>query len=103
LSTAELSARLGPNYPDNAAAGVDPHGFPNGLEARRENVLNAAVRISLAQTDTTAKVGETFTVRTEAVALTGHRFPAGFSQERTTYVQSASKTIMDCFCISPAI
>jgi len=26
-------------------------------------------------------------VRVECVALTGHRFPAGFSQERTTYIQ----------------
>ena len=34
-----------------------------------------------------AQLGQPFTVRVEAIALTGHRFPAGFSQERTTYIQ----------------
>jgi hypothetical protein len=43
--------------------------------------------MSLKQTDASATVGGTFTVRAEAVALTGHRFPAGLSQERTTYIQ----------------
>ncbi len=28
-----------------------------------------------------------FTVRAECIALTGHRFPAGFSQERSAYIQ----------------
>ena len=52
-----------------------------------EDLLNAAVRISLAKTDQTPSSGRTFKVRAEAVALTGHRFPAGFSQERTAYIQ----------------
>jgi hypothetical protein len=41
----------------------------------------------LNKTDTSAQLGQKFSVRLEAVSLTGHRFPAGFSQERTTYVQ----------------
>jgi len=89
MSPAELSARLGPNYPDPYATGIDTHGVPNGLATRRQDLLKAATRVSLSNTDTTAQVGQTFTVRLEAVALTGHRFPAGFSQERTAYVQLA--------------
>ena len=30
-------------------------------------------------------------MRVEAVSLTGHRFPAGFSQERTTYIELTVK------------
>ncbi|MFZ3216506.1 MAG: hypothetical protein WA192_10645 [Candidatus Acidiferrales bacterium] len=87
MSPAELSARLGSGYPDPYATGVDSHGVPNGLATRREDLMSAAARINLSQSDTTAQLGQTFTVRLEAVALTGHRFPAGFSQERTAYVQ----------------
>ena len=87
LSLSELQARLGSDYPDVFAAGTDSHGFPFSLETRREGLLNSAVRISLAKSDQTAQVGGTFTARVEAVSLTGHRFPAGFSQERTAYVQ----------------
>src|SRR5713101_6827682 len=83
----ELSARLGPGYPDPYATGTDSHGVPVGLATRRHNLLDAAVRISLNKTDTSAQLGQKFSVRLEAVSLTGHRFPAGFSQERTTYVQ----------------
>ncbi len=83
----ELSARLGPGYPDPYATGTDSHGVPVGLATRRNNLLDAAVRISLNKTDTSAQLGQKFSVRLEAVSLTGHRFPAGFSQERTTYVQ----------------
>ena len=89
LSLAELSARLGPNYPDPYATGTDTHGVPNGLATRRADLMNAAARISLSKSDTAAQVGQAFTVRLEAVALTGHRLPAGFSQERTVYVQLA--------------
>src|SRR4029077_17839409 len=32
-----------------------------------------------------------FLVRAEAVSLTGHRFPAGFSQERTAYIELTVK------------
>jgi hypothetical protein len=87
LSLAELQARLGSDYPDVFQPGTDTHGFPYSIESRREALLNSAVRIGLSNTDPTATVGGTFTVRLEAAALTGHRFPAGFSQERTTYVQ----------------
>lgn len=87
LSTPELQARLGPDYPDPYAPGNDEYGNPKSLAARREALLKAATRISLGQTDSSALLGDTFTVRAEAVSLTGHRFPAGFSQERTTYIQ----------------
>ncbi len=83
----ELRARLGSDYPDPNASGVDDHGFPKSLSTRREALLKAAVRVNLDKSDSTARLGETFTVRAECVALTGHRFPAGFSQERTTYIQ----------------
>jgi hypothetical protein len=89
LSVAELSARLGAGYPDPYATGTDSHGVPNGLATRRADLMHAAARISLSKTDTTAQVGQSFMVRLEAVALTGHRLPAGFSQERTVYVQLA--------------
>ena len=87
----ELQARLGSDYPDPNALGIDDHGFPLSLEARREALLQAAVRINLSHTDSTVTPGGTFTVRVECVALTGHRFPAGFSQERTTYIQLSVK------------
>jgi hypothetical protein len=87
LYPAELQARLGADYPDPYQAGVDQYGIPNSLAQRREDLLDAAVRVSLATTDPVAQLGQTFTVRAECVALTGHRFPAGFSQERTTYLQ----------------
>jgi len=87
LYPAELQARLGADYPDPYQAGVDQYGIPNSLAQSREDLLDAAVRVSLAKTDPVAQLGQTFTVRAECVALTGHRFPAGFSQERTTYLQ----------------
>ncbi len=89
LTPNELSARLGAGYPDPYMAGTDPHGVPNGLATRREDLMKAAARISLSKTDPTAQSGQPFTVRLEAVSLTGHRLPAGFSQERTVYVQLA--------------
>lgn len=87
LTTAELQSRLGPTYPDILQPGTDTHGIPFSLEARREALLQAAVRIDASQTDATTQVGGTFMVRIQAVSLTGHRFPAGFSQERTAYIQ----------------
>jgi hypothetical protein len=83
----EIRARLGPDHPDTYGAGADTHGIPTALATRRQGLLNAAVRINLDKTDQTARLGDSFNVRVEAVALTGHRFPAGFSQERTAYVQ----------------
>jgi hypothetical protein len=87
LYPSEMQARLGPDYPDPYQAGVDEYGIPNSLAQRRQDLLDAAVRISLAKTDSQAQLGQTFTGRAECVALTGHRFPAGFSQERTAYLQ----------------
>ena len=114
LSWQELTTRLGPDYSDPitgstginsdgtpGGTAVDPggiictlaqpclneNGIPRSMELRREALLKNAVRISLKQTDATAAIGGTLTVRAEAVALTGHRFPAGLSQERTTYIQ----------------
>ena len=89
MSPTELSARLGSGYPDPYMTGADTHGVPNGLATRREDLMKAAARINLGKTDPTAQLGQTFTVRLEAVSLTGHRLPAGFSQERTVYVQLA--------------
>lgn len=86
-SLADLQSRLGSDYPDIFQPGTDSHGFPYSLESRREALLNAAVRIGLSGTDASTSVGSTFNVQLDAVALTGHRFPAGFSQERTAYVQ----------------
>lgn len=87
LGTDELRARLGSDYPDVNQPGADAHGFPYALETRRQDLLKAAVRVSLDKTDATVQSGQSFMVRAEAVALTGHRFPAGFSQERTAYMQ----------------
>ena len=87
LSIGDLRSRLGADYPDVFQTGTDGHGLPYSLESRREALLKAAVRIDTSQTDQTAAVGGLFTVRVQAVSLTGHRFPAGFSQERTTYIQ----------------
>jgi hypothetical protein len=87
MSAGELQARLGPDYPDPYQSGVDEYGIPLSLGARRQALLDAATRVSLAKTDQQASVGGMLTVRAEAVSLTGHRFPAGFSQERTAYIQ----------------
>jgi hypothetical protein len=83
----ELQARLGSDYPDPYQTGVDEYGIPLALASRRRALLENAARISLDKTDKTAQLGQKFTVRAECVSLTGHRFPAGFSQERTAYIQ----------------
>ncbi len=83
----ELRARLGADYPDPYEPGTDDAGIPKALAARREALLKAAVRINLDKSDRDITPGQPFTIRAECVALTGHRFPAGFSQERTTYLQ----------------
>lgn len=91
LPLSELRARLGSKYPNPYATGKDSHGIPLGLATRRVDLLKSAVRIDLNKTDQTATVGQPFMVRVEAVALTGHRFPSGFSQERTAYIQLSVK------------
>ena len=87
LSADELKTRLGSTYPDPNAQSTDTHGLPVSIATRRADLMKAATRVSLAKTDGSVEPGGTFNVRVEAVSLTGHRFPAGFSQERTTYVQ----------------
>lgn len=72
------------NYPPDA---VDEYGIPLNLRQRRDDLARAAVRIDLDRTDESARLGEEFTARVRAVALTGHRLPAGFSQERGVWVQ----------------
>lgn len=86
LSDAELRARLGPDRPDTDAPGVDEHGIPNSLVTRREDLLKAGLRLYLDRTDARATLGSKFNVRVTALALTGHNWPSGFSQERTTWI-----------------
>ncbi len=87
LSDAELRERLGSDYPSIDEPGVDEYGTPLSIRQRREDLLKAAARINLDLTDQQAGLGETLHARVTATALTGHRLPAGFSQERTTYIQ----------------
>jgi hypothetical protein len=114
VSWLELTIRIGGDYPDpiTGSTGINPDGTPGGtaidpggiictlddpclneygqprsLELRRKALLANAVRMNIQKTDTTATLGGTFNVRAEVAALTGHRFPAGLSQERTTYIQ----------------
>jgi hypothetical protein len=87
----ELRSRLGNDYPPIDEPGIDEHGMPKALADRRYDLLKAAVRINLDKSDKKVKVGGTFNVRVTATALTGHRFPAGFSQERTTYIELSVK------------
>jgi hypothetical protein len=109
VSFDELKARLGPDSSDPSTGtteGFDDAGVPDpgnincdntpcynedglsrALKQRREDLLKNAVRITLKGTDGKVRLGDTFVVRLEAAALTGHRFPGGLSQERTAYVQ----------------
>ena len=87
LGCATITPQCGSDYPDPYLNTIDTHGLPTAIATRREDLMKAAVRISLNKTDSTARIGQPFTVRLEAVSLTGHRLPAGFSQERTVYVQ----------------
>ena len=75
------------DYPDPYEPGVDGYGNPLALASRRQKLLEQAARIDATQTDPQAILGQDFTVRVNAVGLSGHRFPAGFSQERTAYIQ----------------
>jgi hypothetical protein len=87
MSATELQARLGSDYPDPYQTGVDGYGNPLALATRRQMLLEQAARVDVSQSDAQAIPGQNFTVRVNAVGLTGHRFPAGFSQERTAYIQ----------------
>jgi hypothetical protein len=83
----ELKTRIGDDNFDPDDPDVDEYGLPMSLNVRRAEQMKAGVRMDLKQTDSQASLGGTLVVRPELVALTGHRFPAGLSQERTTYVQ----------------
>jgi hypothetical protein len=87
LSGADLKARLGPDYPDPYETGIDEYGIPKSLASRRQKLLEQAARIDVTKTDPRANLGQEMVVRLDAVGLSGHRYPAGFSQERTAYVQ----------------
>ena len=87
LSAAELKARLGSDYPDPYVSGNDEYGIPLALATRRQKLLENAARVDVSKTDPTAIPGQEFVVRVDAVGLSGHRYPAGFSQERTAYIQ----------------
>ena len=49
LYPSELQARLGADYPDPYEPGVDEYGIPLALSQRRQDLLDAAARISLSQ------------------------------------------------------
>jgi hypothetical protein len=87
LSAADLRARLGPDYPDPYEPGVDEYGIPKALASRRQKLLENAARLDVSKTDPSAALGKEMVVRVDAVGLAGHRYPAGFSQERTAYLQ----------------
>jgi hypothetical protein len=87
MSAAELQARLGSDYPDPYQTGTDEYGNPLALATRRQNLLENASRVDVSKSDPQAVPGQPFTVRVNAVGLSGHRYPAGFSQERTAYIQ----------------
>jgi hypothetical protein len=83
----ELRARLAADRPDSDTEGVDEFGTPRSMSQRRRDLLDASVRLYLDKTDPSARLGRPFDVRVTAIALTGHNFPAGFSQERTTWIE----------------
>lgn len=91
----EMRERLGADRISAFAEGMDEHRTEDGqvvqiplaLQTRREDLLKASARLYLDLTDDTATLGSTFHARVTAIALTGHNFPAGFSQERTTWIE----------------
>ncbi|MDH3601196.1 MAG: hypothetical protein OEU26_16370, partial [Candidatus Tectomicrobia bacterium] len=91
----ELRERIGADRVSAFAPGEDVHRTADGtevrvplsLQTRRERLLQASARLYLDLTDDTATLGETFHARVTAIALTGHNFPSGFSQERTTWIE----------------
>jgi hypothetical protein len=89
LSAADLKTRLGSDYPDPYELGLDEYGIPKALASRRQKLLENAARIDVSKTDPQGILGKEMVVRLDAVGLAGHRYPAGFSQERTAYVQLA--------------
>src|SRR5262249_1934161 len=78
---------LAAEFPDAWArsAGLDESGVPLGLEARREQLLRHTFRLGIARP---LRVGSRLEVpvRNQHVGA-GHRVPAGFSQERETWLE----------------
>ena len=87
LSASESAGQAGFHPPDPYQAGSDAYGIPLALSSRRQDLLNQAARIDASATDPSAAFGQDLVVRVDAVGLSGHRFPAGFSQERTAYIK----------------
>jgi len=88
LSAAELKARLGPDYPDPYETGVDEYGIRRHWpRAGRSFWKRRAYRCL--ENRSPGSPGREMVVRLDAVGLAGHRYPGGFSQERTAYVQLA--------------
>lgn len=78
---------LAAEFPDAWAEtrALDPSGVPLGLEARREQLLRHTFRFAVAKP---TRVGARLEIPIEIEnAGAGHRVPAGFSQERETWVE----------------
>jgi len=78
---------LSPDLPESAldAPGLDDQGVPLGLRARRELLLRRTFRFELGEA---RRVGVTLEVPIVLENIgAGHRVPAGFSQERETWVE----------------
>ena len=78
---------LTPEFPEAWAtdATLDANGLPLGLELRREQLLRHTFRFSL---DRPTRVGARLEIPVEIQNVgAGHRVPAGFSQERETWVE----------------
>jgi hypothetical protein len=65
--------------------GVDADGVPVGVRARRDQLLRAALRLSLGEGRRAGRTLEVPVVIENVGA--GHRVPAGFSQEREVWVE----------------
>jgi hypothetical protein len=78
---------LSSEFPDGWAdeTALDPSGVPVGLEARRDQLLRHTFRFTIARA---ARIGSRLEIPIEIQNTgAGHRVPAGFSQERETWVE----------------
>jgi len=87
LTDGELRDHLGEDYPSTDDPDLDEYGIPLSLRTRRDDLLQASLHMDLDRSDPQGRLGEKFTAKVRLIALTGHRFPSGFSQERTTWIQ----------------
>ncbi|MEN0066222.1 MAG: multiheme c-type cytochrome [Myxococcota bacterium] len=78
-----------PEFPNVDSAEVDAFGYPLGQRQRREQMLRAAVTLTLEGTATTADANWKTLPIDVTVTNTGagHRVPAGFSQERQVWIE----------------